>query len=348
MAITTPVYATREMVKRSLDIMETARANAQIDRLLQSCSRTIDGDLHRTFYPRLDTLEWDWLNSSSPTPWRLWLDDKEIIELLTFTSGGISIPTADLIMYPSEGPPYNRIEIDLSTTSSFTLGNTHQNALSVHALFGYSLELESLGGLVAAINSSVGALTVPNGSLVGVGDLLKVESEYVLVTGRTWVDSTQNLQTDMAATANAVTVAVTDGTAFFVDETVLLDAEKMLIVDIAGNNLFVKRAWDGSTLATHASSDVYVPRSLTVSRGAVGSTAVSHLISTTVSRWVPPSLVGQLCIGEVLTAIEQEQSSYARVVGSGETAFEARGVGLEDLRTRACGAHGRKVRHRAI
>ena len=49
--------------------------------------------------------------------------------------------------------------------------------------------------------------------------------------------------------ANAETVPVTNGAAIAVGETILIDAERMLTVDIAGNNLIVKRGFDGSTLA---------------------------------------------------------------------------------------------------
>lgn len=348
MTITRPVYATREMVKRALDIMETARANAQVDRLLEACSESIDGELHRTLYPRIDTLKWDWPNLSNPTPWRLWLDDKEIISVTSLTSGGTVIPVSDLILYPSNGPPYNRIEADISTNSTFAAGSTHQNAIAMAALLGHTLNLTLIGGLVSAINSSVTTLTVPDGSLVGVGDLLKVDDEYLLVISRGWVDSTQNLQIDLSASVGSTTVSVTNGAAFFTDEVILLDSEKMLIVDITGNNLTIKRAWDGSVLSTHSGSDVYVPRSLMVTRGVVGSTAASHLINADVHRWLPPPLASQLCVGEVLAAIEQERSAYARVVGSGESAYEARGVGLTDLRIRACAALGRKGRSRAI
>jgi len=213
---------------------------------------------------------------------------------------------------------------------------------------GCDLEFFPIGGLVVATNDNVTTITVPNGALVGIGDLLRVESEYLLVTDRGWLYSTQNLQSDMSASSGMVTVAVTDGTDFNVDEVILLNSEKMLIVDIAGNNLTVKRAWDGSVLAAHSSSDIYVSRLLTVGRGAIGSTEASHLIGTAISKWVPPPLINQRCIAEVLSAIEQEQSAYARVVGSGETAIEARGVGLIDLRLQTCTTHGRKNRHRAV
>lgn len=349
MAITTPVYATREAVKRALDIRETARANEQVDRLLEASARSIDGSLHRKFYPRIATLKRDWIASRSPIPWRLWLDANELISVSALVSGGVTVPPTDYILYPSGGPPYNRIEIDLSGPSAFSTGSTHQNAISITGMYGYTLDLQAIGGLTSAIDSSVAAIGIPNGALVGVGDLLRIGSEFVLVIERGWTDSTQNLQSPaLTASAANTSVAVTDGSDFNVGETVLLDSEKMLITDVAGNSLSVKRTWDGSVLAAHTGSDIYVSRALTVTRPAVGSTATSHLIGAAVNRWVPSPLLTQLNIAETLASIEQEQSAYARVVGSGDAAFEARGVGLLDIRDRACTALGRKGRHRAI
>lgn len=349
MAITSPVYATRETVKRALDIKETARANEQVDRLLEAGSRTIDGDLHRVFYPRLQTLRWDCPDSQSGRPWRLWLDDHELISVSALVSGGVTVPASDYLLYPDDGPPYDRLEIDRSSSSAFSVGDTGQKATVITGLWGGApLTLADVGALVAAINSSVGALTVLNGALVGIGDLLLIDSEYLLVTDRGWLTSTQTVQTPLTASAANTTVAVTTGSAFSNGEVILLDAETMLIVGVAGNNLIVRRAWDGSALATHSGSTVYVSRTLIVTRGAVGSTAASHLISAPISRWVPPALVHQRAVAETLTAIEQEQSAYARVVGSGEGSAEARGVGLADLRCRVYTAHGRKARHRAV
>lgn len=348
MTISRPVYANREMVKRALDIRDTAQANEQVDRLLESSAESIDGELHRVFFPRLQTLSWDWPDSQSPLPWRLWLDDKEVISVSELASNGIAISSTDYILYPRDGPPFNRIELDLSRSSAFGGGSTHQGAISVAGLYGYTFNTTAIGPLVAGINSSVTALAVSNGVMVGVGDLLTIDSEYLLVTERGWADSTQALQTPLTESAANTTVSVTTGSAFSIGESILLDAEQMLIVSVAGNNLIVKRAIEGSVLASHTSSVVYVSRSMTVSRASVGSSASSHSTSAAIRRWVPPPLLTQLNVAETLAAIQQERSAYARVVGSAENAYEAKGIGLLDVRNRACTALGRKSRHRAV
>lgn len=60
MTISQPTYCTRQDVKRSLDIKETARQNWMIDQAIQSASRNIDKHLHRVFYPMDTTHYWDW------------------------------------------------------------------------------------------------------------------------------------------------------------------------------------------------------------------------------------------------------------------------------------------------
>src|SRR3546814_20587325 len=91
---------------------------------------------------------------------------------------------------------------------------------------------------------------------------------------------------------------VTDGTLFFVGELILIDSERMRIVDITGNNLTVVRAYDGSTLAAPSlGADVYVYRSLTVERGALGTTAATHLDAASVTVWAVPASVKVLASG---------------------------------------------------
>jgi len=172
----------------------------------------------------------------------------------------------------------------------------------------------------------------------------------MIVTAKSFLDTTQDLQTvSVTASAGDTTIGVTTGTTFFVGETILIDAEKMLIVDIASNNLIVKRAWDGSVLAAHSqNASIYAPRTLTVTRGALGTTAAAHDTAAAITVWVVPGLVRQLAIAEAMTALQQEGSAYGRVVGSGDNQREASGKGLADLREQVYTRYGRKVRARAV
>jgi hypothetical protein len=141
---------------------------------------------------------------------------------------------------------------------------------------------------------------------------------------------------------------VTAGT-ITVGETLLVDSERMLVVDVAGTTLTVKRAWDGTVLAAHTSgADLYAPRTVTVTRGALGSTAATHTISTALTRHVVPGPVRELSVAETVNLLLQRQSGYARTVGSGDNVRESSGRGLRSLRDQVWTSHGRKVRLGAV
>ncbi|MBA4865914.1 hypothetical protein H1V43_32135 [Streptomyces sp. PSKA54] len=350
-------YATREDVMRALDSKLTARNSAQIDRALESASRDAEALCHRRFYPETATKYFDWPDSQSGTSWRLWLDDSELISVTTLTSGDTTISAADFFLEPNRsGPPYNRIEIDLDSSAAFGGGNTHQRDITVTGLFGYRNDETTAGTLAAAISSTTATTASVNGAAaaaLGVGSVIRVDSERMLVTGRAMADTGQNLGgSGLTAQANSVTVAVTDGTAFAVDEVLLIDSERMLIVDIAGNNLTVIRAWDGSVLAAHAAGvDIYASRTLTVTRGALGTTAATHSNGATVQRWDPPGPVRDLVIAEVMNRITNEQAGYARTRRTGDSTSHDQAKQARDLpalREQVYASHGRKARLRGV
>ncbi|MBT2508807.1 hypothetical protein J7I98_23555 [Streptomyces sp. ISL-98] len=353
------VYATREDVKHALDSKETARNNGQISRALESASRSIDDLCHRTFAPETDTRRFDYPGSQYARPWRLWLDSNTLISVTSLTSGGVTITADDYFLRRSDQrnePPFTHVEIDLDSAAAFSSGDTHQQATVISGLFGYRNDETTVGALTAAVGSTTAttiSVTGAASALIGIGSVLRIDTERMLVTGRTMADTGQNLGgAGLTAQNNSVTVAVTDGTAYTVDETILIDSERMLIVDIAGNNLTVKRGWDGSVLAAHSAGvDIYAPRTLTVTRGALGTTAATHSSGATAYRWDPPGLVRDLTIAEAIARLTNEHTGYARTRktgdgGTSEKALDA--TALPSLRQQVYTAHGRKARTRAV
>jgi hypothetical protein len=350
-------YATREQIKLSLEVAHGSRANAMIDRCIDAASRAIEGQLRRRFYPERKTVKFDWPNYQGAFPWQLWLDGNELISLETLTVGGSAISASDYLLRRSDDidePPYNLLEIDLSSSAAFSSGDTHQQAILALGLYGWnntdsSITHATLGGNV---NSSVTTFVLnPSSGIygVGVGSIVLIGTERVVVTERRMSDTTQNLQSTMAELQSDQTVDVTDGTAFAIGETILIDSERMRISDIAGNNLIVERAWDGTTLGAHsASADVYAERTFTVQRGALGSTAASHTSGDLAYAHGYPALINELCVAEAVVMLEQNSAAYARVVGSGASAREAVGKGLDDVRARAYEVYGRCGRSAAI
>ncbi|MFD8700965.1 hypothetical protein, partial [Kitasatospora purpeofusca] len=183
----------------------------------------------------------------------------------------------------------------------------------------------------------------------GIGSLLRIDAERVVVTGRAMLDTGQTLAGDLTNQNNNVVVPVTAGAAFAVGEMILIDGERMLVDEIAGNTLLVRRAWDGSPIAPHTTgAAVYAPRTLTVVRGALGTTAATHSSGADVALWQAPGSIRQLCLAEALVDLMQGRSGYARTAGSGESEREASGKGLADLRDRVYTSHGRKARSAAV
>jgi hypothetical protein len=325
-------YCTREDVKSALDNQSTARNDAVVDRAISSAARAIEGLTHRKFYPLTATRFFsDPIRSGNS--WRLWLDDNELISVSSLSSGGITISSSDYFIEPSSsGPPYTSIELDLAASSSFGGGNTWQRDVSVSGVFGYANDEVTAGTLSEALDNSETQIDTSNSNLLGVGSIFRVDDERFIVTDKQWLDTTQNLQTPLTAANSNVTVAVSTGSAFNIGEVILLDSERMLIVDVAGNNLTVKRAWDGSVLATHTGSDIYAPRTFVVERGALGTTAATHSTSTAVNRHLVPGLVRQLAIAEAIYNMQ-----LFKDLDSGEKT-------LESLRKQVYNLYGRKAR----
>lgn len=344
-------YTTREAVKRSLDAKETARNDVLVDRAIEAASRAVDGLLRRTLAPTLATRYFDWPNEQYARPWRLWITRADLISVTSITTDGTAISASDYFLEPNiSGPPYDRVEVDLASTASFVGGDTHQRSIAITGLWGYSNDETSVGTVAEALDASETAVDVdgPTAAQVGVGSVVRVDSERMLVTGRGTLTTGQTLQADLTAQNNAVSVSVTTGSAFAVGETILLDSERMLIVDIAGNTLTVKRGWDGSVVATHSGSTIYAYRTLTVIRGALGTTAATHLISAPLYLWNVPGPVAELALAEAINNLEQAKSAYSRTAGSGESEKEIAVNGLEALRKATFRSHGLKVRMGAV
>jgi hypothetical protein len=342
-------YASRETVTRALDAMETTAAYDQIDRALESASRTIEGhkDCNRRFYPELVTLVLDWpdpdLGSDGYT---LYLGETEIISVVTLTNGdGTEIDSADYNLEPAnQGPPFDSIEIVLGSGSTLTApSGTFQQAITAAVVRGYRLDQRPAGALAAAVGTTTAtSITVTDGHAVGVGDLLTIGTERLEVTGRALVDTGETLTATIDAEVSDRTVAVSDGTAFVSGEEITVDAETMLITSISGDNLAVRRRIAGSQLAAHLSTTaVYASRALTVARGFGGTTAATHSLAAPITAQVYPEPVVTAVVAMAMAQVLNEQSGWARGLGSGESVRSPSGVGVVEARADARAAVGR-------
>jgi len=357
MAITTGVYTTREIIKRALDIAPTARIDRNIDRAIESGARRVDGLCHRTFYPYLATKYFDWPNYQRATPWRLWLDDTELISATSVISGGITVPSTNYNLESNRvGPPYDRLEINISTSSALSAGSTYQRSVAITGLWGYSNDELTVGTTAEALDTTETGIDVTAAVSVevGVGSILRIDDERVIVKDRAQLDTGQTLGAGLTNQKNDATVTVADGTQFATDEIILINSERMLIVDIAGNSLTVVRAYDGTTNAAHTlGAAIYALRTLTVIRGSLGTTAATHSLGATVYAWRPPAGIRQLNTTEAIHELMQEQTGWFRTMSASSNfgGTSKRSASMEpiiDLRDSVYRQYGRKARIRTV
>ncbi len=350
--LTTPCYSTRETVKWSGDIKWTARVDQMVDKAMESAARTIEGHLHRRFYPEDTTRYFDWPNFQYAYPWRLWLDQWDLAVPTGVTSGGVAIPLSACNFEPvNSAPPYTSLELKRNLSYGFGVGPTPQRDIAITGTFGYWAYTDPAGALAAAVTTTTAtAATVTDGSLVGVGDLLIVDSERMLVQNRANTDTGQtNLSGGTTAMSNDVAIGVTDGTQVHLGEVVQLDSERMFVVDVTGNTATVKRAWDGTPLAAHTTgTHIYASRVLTVLRGQLGTAAATHSNAAAASVHRVPSVIRELSDAECVNTVNQKIGGYSDPEGEGGSAVKGLGTSLADLWDEAETTFGRKARERAI
>ena len=355
MGVFLPAYCTREDVKTAADILQTANYNVHIDSAIQAAPDDVIGLCHRRFHNVDETHYFDWPSYQYAYPWRIWMDDAELADVTVnvpvVTSGGNVIPNADLFWGDPNHPkaPFNELQLSRATNASFGQGSTPQRDVAVTGTFGYWTNSKSVGTLAAAINStSATTCTVSNGSLVGVGDTITVDSERMLVSERAFSDTT-TVQSAGCTTAvnNDDTLTVVDGTKVNAGEVIQLDSESMLVMSVTGNNAAVVRAYDGSTLATHSAGvGVFASRLLTVLRGQFGTTAATHSNSAPVTALLVPAQVRELAIAYSLVYVAQKSAAYAREISQGGAPIA--GQGITNLEDRVFSLYGRKARQRVI
>lgn len=334
---TKPWYTTREIVKLALDVKSTAQADWQIDEAIDSASRMIDDEMNRIFYPWTGTRYLDWPDPQNGTSYRLWLEENEVISVSQLSSGTTVFSPTTYNLEPSYGPPFDHIELKLSTTASFGDSDSHQRDVAVTGVFGYGNDESAAGALSAAVVTTTATLiTVTEPQKIGIGSLLRIDNERMMVVDRTWVDSTQVLGADITAMNNSTTIAVQDGTIFRRGEVIAINSEYMRVLSVVGNNLVVERAFDGSTLAAHSGTGpgaaaIYRSTSLTVERGSAGTTAATHLNAAPIYLHAAPGPIRALCRAQAIDTVLQEQGGYARVIGSGDHLRAASGSTLKNL-----------------
>lgn len=334
-------YCTRERVQQALGQADSVRNNRRIDDVIRAASRNIEGWTHHRFYPTTRTI---YPYAGLVQGGILWLDsiDLEMVSISSLTTSGTALVLNTDYFYPDaqDGVPYTAIRLLDSSSASWP---TDDRGIVIVGEQGASADTVAAGVLAADISSAgAGVMQISDAGLIGVGDLVTVDSERVIVTEKTLITTTATVSSTLAASNGARTLAVSDGTLLKVGELIAIGAERMFIESIAGNNVTVTRAENGSILAEHLSTAaIFAPRSCTISRGQTGTTAATHTAGATLLRNDPPALVQESCLALAEVALEQGKAGYGRTTGSSDAEREFSGRGVRQIMEDLQAAYGR-------
>jgi hypothetical protein len=362
-----PCYITRNAVRRALDVKQAAYASDRIDRAIMAGSDAVEDTCQRHFYPIDGVRQFDWPNYQYTYPWVLYLDQWELAAQPTlFTTGSllptpVVIPEGSYICQPiNDGPPFTSIELRRDMNVAFGYNTTPQLDIAITGTFGYWMRTNPAGQFTASVGEDDITVQVSDGALVDAGDVLIAGSERMIVTDTAYVDTSISFTSGITtAQANDNVGVVPDGTAFSAGEVILVDFEWMLIQNIVGNNVVVKRAWSGAVLATHSGGPIWAQRQLSVMRGQLGTTPASYDADTAIVTNAVPGLCQEMALAEALVWLAQEptgfgggpspQKTTTALRQGGSLAEQSPGAGLPDIRYRLENSqYTRKARSRVI
>ena len=348
-------YTSRETVKRAGNLIGDDQ-NSAVDRQIEAASREFDRSTRRYFIPRTEARTYRWPNRRGVGR-VLWLDQGLISVTTLKTQAQNTSPTtvsaSDFFLEPNNsGPPYNRIEIDLSSTAAFEAGDTPQRSIEVTGSWGYTANTRSVGTVASGLSSdaTVTEFVCSNASVIDVGDTLLIENEQIFVSDRSFAALGSVLVNDASITSSMSDNTITlDGSHGVVaGEIIRLDAEEILVRSVATNVITVERAYNGTLLAAHSNDTaVNISRTLTIERGVNGTTAATHANATAISKYEPPSDISRLIIAQSLAMFSQEGAHYGRTVGIGDGAAQFDSKDLASLEKRTS-AFYRRSRQAAI
>ena len=322
---------TREAVKRALGAAGTD-LHPTIDRHIAAASHELQESINRKFIPRTATYYFDGKGKRS-----LWLPPSEEGDLLAVTTLKVDengdgtyektlAANTDYWLWPDNGTPKNRIDINPESAqlSVFPQG---RRRVEIVGRFAYSEDTKAAGSVSSGLTPGTSAtnFVCSNAALIDVGDTLLIESEQLFVSERTATSLgiAGLLISGIAADVSATELEIATPGVAIVGEVLLVDSERMLVVDTPGASAFVivQRAYDGSTLASHASAaQAYTYRSLTVVRGVNGTTAAAHPDGTAIRKYVVPEDIERQVRAEAIYGIKADQSGQTGLVGGGDSA----------------------------
>lgn len=339
-------YASREATKAAVDI-KGAKTDSLIDSYIESASEAVENLLGRRFIPLTATKLYPWPQYAGNSL-IVYLDEDllAVTELLAKAQDTTptEISSDDYFLEPVNNLPYQRIEIDRSSSAAFEAGDTSQRSISVAGSWGYSNDTKAAGALAEADDGTELELNVSDSSLIDVGDTILLTDEQLFVSGKALLTTTTDTDGALTAVKSETTVAVTDGTKIKAGEIITVNSERMLVESISTNDLTVQREYDGSVLAAHDDAQtIYVPRTLTVVRAVNGTTAAAHADALAITKYAPPADVVNYVRAIAINNHKQGSSGWTGQIGGGEGTVETRMAmfGLTKMRDELISKYGR-------
>lgn len=174
--------------KRASNITDTTHDREILDHLL-AASREIDRLTLRRYFPVTGTNKYRWPPLHVAYSWEVWtLEDLLSVSAINVADSGVGAVPVAVTHYFLEpqytGPPYNRVEIDLSSTDVLQAGPTPQQSVAITGQWGYSNATGGVGSLSAQIVATDTTLTAFTGNTLASiepGDVLLIESEAIFV-----------------------------------------------------------------------------------------------------------------------------------------------------------------------
>src|SRR5882762_10294767 len=336
-------YASMEDVKRAADISSSAGKDAEVMQALDESSDAVEKLCRRVFYPTVATRQFPWPQDWTQNARILELGKNELISVSSVVNGdGQTVAPSSISLHPADtGPPYSTV----LNTDAFLAATAFPLAMgasiTVSGTYGHKINEQSVA--TTTTNLSGTTVTVNNSSKLGIGSLIRIGNERLVITAKGWTDSLNAVPITLTNLSSDDTFTVTSGASYFIGEMLLIESERMIIRDIVGNKLIVKRAVDGTVLNAHTTITlVNVARLLTVERAVLGTTAIDTPSPTAVQLFVFPPLVRRLARAEALNALQQDSASYAHMAGSTSDRATPMNIhALDELRIRVQLAHGR-------
>lgn len=176
--------------------------------LLETVSRYVDDQCHRTFYPRFETRYFD-IPEEQTNDTILFMDD-DLLSITTLTNGDSStITSTQYVLYPKNTYPKQWIKL-LGSSSIMWQASSYgdnESAISLAGLWGFHNNYtqrgwSAVGTLGAAMSDTTSlTLTMTAGHTVVKDEIYKIDSEMLNVTNVSTNTVTVSVRGDNGSTA---------------------------------------------------------------------------------------------------------------------------------------------------